>query len=181
MRHAARRVLVLGTLAVLALLLGSAPAWAHSQLERSDPAAGTSLASGPKQVSLTFNEAVQPGFTAITVVGPDKLDYHSGTISEVDDTIAVGVQPLGPAGTYQIGYRIVSADGHPVSGSVAFTLTAAGPGSPAAVPAGNVSDPASTPGSAPPDGGGPPVWPWIVGAVVLVAGGVVVALRLGRS
>jgi hypothetical protein len=36
------------------------------------------------------------------------------------------------------------------------------------------------PSAAPPDAGGAPVWPWIVGAVVLVAGGVFLALRLGR-
>ncbi|MBW0117044.1 copper resistance protein CopC, partial [Pseudonocardia sp. KRD-169] len=29
--------------------------------------------------------------------------------------------------------------------------------------------------------GGTPVWPWIVGAVVLVGGGVGAALRFGRS
>jgi hypothetical protein len=34
---------------------------------------------------------------------------------------------------------------------------------------------------APVDEGGAPVWPWVVGAVVLVGGGVAAALRLGRS
>lgn len=188
-----RRVLTLCVLAGLAMLLGTAPASAHSQLERSDPAEGSSLATGPQKVSLTFNEAVQPGFTTITVIGPDGHDYHSGTIAEVDDTISVGVQPLGPAGLYQIGYRVVSADGHPISGSVKFTLTAAGPGSAAATtPSAATGTPAAPTTSttapttaaapaAPAEGSGPPVWPWVVGAVVLVAAGVVAALRLGRS
>lgn len=178
MRRTFGRLGALGVLTVLAVLLGSAPAWAHSQLERSDPTDGTSMAAGPQKVSLTFNESVQPGFTAITVIGPDGNDYHAGTVAEVDDTVSVGVQPLGPAGTYKIGYRVVSADGHPVSGSVTFTLTKAGPGSPSAQPPGASN---ATPSAAPPDGGGAPVWPWVIGAVVLVAIGVVVALRLGRS
>jgi copper resistance protein C len=34
-------------------------------------------------------------------------------------TVSIDVAPLGPAGRYEIGYRIISADGHPVTGSVA--------------------------------------------------------------
>lgn len=175
---------VVTLVAGLALVLGTAPAWAHSRLESSDPASGSSLAAAPQKVSLTFNEAVQPGFTVVTVIGPDGRDYHSGDISEVDDTVSVGVLPLGPAGRYQVGYRVVSADGHPVSGSVAFTLTTAGPGSPqAAVPAGTAAPSASgvVPTAAPEGDGGAPVWPWIVGAVLVVGLGVGAALRLGRS
>ena len=75
---------------------------------------------------------------------------------------------------------MVSADGHPVSGKTSFTLTTAGPGSPdAQVPAATAA-PNAVPSAAPPDAGGAPVWPWIVGAVVLVGAGVVLALRLGR-
>jgi copper resistance protein C len=184
----------LGTLTLLtglALLLGSAPAWAHSRLESSDPADGTSLATAPQKVSLTFNEPVQAGFTTITVIGPDGADYHTGTPTEVDDTVSIGVLPLGPAGAYKIGYRVVSADGHPVSGSVGFTMTTAGTGSAAGSAAATSSAGPAAPSSAattsvvptstPPDDGGAPVWPWVVGGIVLVAVGVVAALRLGRS
>jgi methionine-rich copper-binding protein CopC len=164
-----------------ALVLGTAPAWAHSRLESSDPASGSSIASGPRQVSLTFNEPLQPGFTVITVIGPDGNDYHSGDPAEVDDTVSVSVLPLGPAGTYKIGYRVVSADGHPVSGNIPFTLTTAGPGSPkAAPPIGSAAQPPSGEAAASSDGGAP-VWPWIVGAVVVVGLGVGAALRMGRS
>lgn len=173
---------VVTLIAGIALLLGTAPAWAHSRLESSDPVANSSTATSPQKVSLTFNEAVQPGFTVITVIGPNGDDYHSDDISEVDDTVSVGVLPLGPAGAYRIGYRVVSADGHPVSGSVPFTLTTAGPGSPrAAPPAGATAAPSAVPTSAPAGDGGAPVWPWIVGAVLVVGLGVGAALRLGRS
>lgn len=177
-----RRGVVLALLTGLALLLGTAPAWAHSRLESSDPASGTRMASAPQKVSLTFDEPVQPGFTVITVIGPDGDDYHSGDIAEVDNTVSVGVLPLGPAGAYRIGYRVVSADGHPVSGSVPFTLTIAGTGSgTAAPPAVSAPSAAVVPVAAPGGDGGAPVWPWIVGAVVVVVLGVGAALRLGRS
>ena len=179
MRRVVALVLAAGV-AVAALLLGAAPAWAHSQLDASNPADGAGVATPPATVSLTFNEDVQPGFTVITLIGPDGKDYHRGDVTETDQTVSVGALPLGPAGTYQIGYRVVSADGHPVSGKTSFTLTTAGPGSPdAQVPAATAA-PNAVPNAAPPDAGGAPVWPWIVGAVVLVGAGVFVALRLGR-
>lgn len=175
-----RRVVTLALAVGLALLLGAAPAWAHSKLDSSNPADGASVATPPQSVSLTFNEDVQAGFTVVTLIGPDGKDYHSGDVTETDETITVGALPLGPAGVYQIGYRVVSADGHPVSGKTSFTLTTAGPGSPQAqVPAAS-STPEGVPTAAPADAGGAPVWPWIVGAVVLVAAGVALALRLGR-
>ena len=175
-----RRVVALVLAVGAALLLGAAPAWAHSQLDASNPADGASVATSPPAVSLTFNEDVQAGFTVITLIGPDGKDYHSGDVTETDQTVTVNALPLGPAGVYQIGYRVVSADGHPVSGKTSFTLTAAGPGSAdAQVPAATAA-PNAVPSAAPPEPEGTPVWPWIVGAVVLVGAGVVLALRLGR-
>jgi len=93
---------------------------------------------------------------------------------------SVKALPLGPAGVYQIGYRVVSADGHPVSGKTSFTLTTAGPGSANAQAPAATTVPNAVPSAAPPEPAGAPVWPWIVGAVVLVGAGVVLALRLGR-
>ncbi len=108
--------------------------------------------------------------------------------------VTVPVRPLGPAGEYTVGYRVLSTDSHPVQGAVRFTLTAPGPGTAAApAPSGDGAPeavaapdgPASTgPSSDSSDGsdsGGTPVWPWIAGAVLLLGAGVAAALRLGRS
>jgi hypothetical protein len=176
----------------LALLFGAGPALAHTRLESSDPADGASLATAPQRVSLTFNESMQPGFTTLTVVGPDQARYETGDVTANGETVSIAVRPLGPAGNYQIGYRVVSEDGHPVSGSVGFTLTTAGPGnaaaaSPAAAPAASAAPTSPAPVAAegapaqPAGDGGAPVWPWIVGAVVLVGGGVFAALRMARG
>ena len=190
----ALRVAAVTLLCGLALLLGAAPAFAHTRLQSSNPADGSSLDTAPQQVSLTFNEPMQAGFATLTVVGPDSTQYQSGQVSTNGGTVTIGVSPLGPAGKYEIGYRVISEDGHPVSGSVAFTLTAPGPAAatptpaPAAAPASPTPIPAAPPAPAPApvaastsDGGDTPVWPWIVGGVVLIAIGAVAALRLGRS
>ncbi|GAA1249518.1 copper resistance protein CopC [Pseudonocardia aurantiaca] len=185
-----RRGVAVALLAGLALLLGAAPAFAHARLESTDPADGASLATGPERVSLTFSDPMSADFNTITVVGPDNARYETGSITAQNNTVSIGVGPLGPAGRYEIGYRVVSEDGHPVTGSVAFTLTAAGPGAaPAAAASAPAAGPAAPEAASPApaaaasntsDSGGAPVWPWIVGAVVLVGGGVVAALRLGR-
>jgi copper resistance protein C len=182
-RRAARAVAVT-LLAGLALLLGAAPALAHTRLLSTDPADGSSRDSAPEHVALTFNEPMSPEFSTITVIGPDGTNYQDGAVTAEESTISSRLLPLGPAGRYEIGYRVVSADGHPVTGSVAFTLTTAGPGATTAPPAepATAAPPAPAPAAAPADeSGGAPIWPWIVGAVVLVGGGVFAALRLGRG
>ncbi len=168
----------------LALLLGSGVAAAHTRLVSSDPADGSTRDTGPTTVSLVFNEAMEPGFSTVTVIGPDGADYRTGDVRADGGTVTVDVAPLGPAGRYEIGYRVISADGHPVTGSVSFTTTTttttagggAATGGPSAAPA---AAPAAVPAPAP--AGGAPVWPWVLGAVVLVGGGVAAALRLGRG
>lgn len=187
MTRRALRAVAVTALCGLALLLGAGPASAHTRLVQSDPADGTSVATPPARVSLTFNETMQPGFSTVTLVGPDGAQYQSGDVTVDGSTVAVAAKPLGPAGRYEIGYRVISDDGHPVTGSVAFTLTAPGPAAaaatsaapattapPAPVPAANAAPPPS-------ESGGTPVWPWIAGAVVLVGAGVIAALRLGRG
>ncbi|OCB34611.1 copper resistance protein CopC [Mycobacterium malmoense] len=152
--------------AMLAIATMSAPvAAAHAARVASDPADNAVLATGPRRVSATFNEQLQTTFAAMTVVGPDGNVWSTGDPTVRGAVVAVDLRPLGPAGTYTVNYRVTSADGHVVSGSWSFRLTVPGTG---------------TPG--PPAGGGPaggdvPVWPFVVVAVVIVAGGAVWAVR----
>jgi copper resistance protein C len=187
------RALAVTLLCGFGLLLGTAPAFAHTRLEGSDPADGASLSTAPQKVTLTFNEAVPAEFTTLTVIGPGGTAYQTGPVTATNGAVSTAVLPLGPAGRYEIGYRVVSDDGHPVSGSLAFTMTtgtapssapstttAAVPTPAAAAPATAAPVAAQAP-AGPAGGDGAPVWPWIVGAVVLVGAGVAAALRLGRG
>ncbi|GDY31131.1 copper resistance CopC family protein [Gandjariella thermophila] len=170
-----RRVLAVLLLAVTAVLGLATPAFAHNVLLGSDPADGAKLATGPAKVTLTFDQPVQFGFNTVTVTSTDGAHWEAGPATVAGNAVSAPVRPLGPAGEYTIGYRVLSADGHPVTGAVRFTLTTPGTGTPASVaPTGTAAPSAG-------GGGGTPVWPWIVGAVVLLAAGVVIALRLGRS
>lgn len=169
-----KRVLAVLSVAA-ALVLGSAgPALAHSTLVSSDPADGAQLSTGPEKVTLTFDKPIREGYNAVTVVGPKGEYWNNGTVRVDGAVLTAPVNELGPAGTYTIGYRVLSNDGHPVTGKVTFTLTAPGNGTPAPPPD------AAEPGPSQQESGGMPVWPWIVGAAVLVAVGFVLALRLGK-
>ena len=169
------------------LLVGAGTASAHARLLSSDPADGTSLDAAPETISLTFNEEVGGAeFSTVTVVGPDGTNYQSGPLTVSGSSLSSAVSPLGAAGAYQIGYRVISADGHPITGSVAFTLTTDGPGAATTAPATSAqatteAAPAPAAQAAPEqESGGMPIWPWIVGGIVLVGGGAFAAMRLGR-
>ena len=189
MTRAALRLLAATVAACVALLLGAAPAFAHTRLEGSNPADKSNVDSAPDSVSLSFNEDISAEFASVSVVGPDGTNYATGQVSAAGAQVSTAVSPLGPAGAYTIGYRVVSDDGHPVQGKVSFTLTAPGPGAAAATPAPAAAEATAAPApattavdpqaSSRPDEGAP-IWPWLVGAVILVAAGAVVALRLGR-
>ena len=140
------------------VVTGAGPASAHTVLTASDPPAGAVLSAGPDRVSATFNEEPQTAFAAMTVVGPDGNLWSAGD-PEVSGAVAsVAVRPLGPSGTYTANYRVTSADGHVVSGSWSFTVTVPSAGSPG--PAVSAST----------DSHRIPLWPFIVGASLLIAG-----------
>jgi len=110
--------------AVVALAVAIAPAHAHSDLRSSDPADGAVLTGPPAQVSFTFNEDLLDQGNAITVtelatdtrlaVGPVQVDAS---------TVSVAWPEASPAGDYRAAYRVVSADGHPIDGTITFTVS----------------------------------------------------------
>ncbi|MGK3207176.1 copper resistance CopC family protein [Amycolatopsis sp. MEPSY49] len=156
-----------------AVLLGAPAAAAHSVLVSSSPAEGAAIATSPADAVLVFNEPVENRFTELAVLGPDGTSHwEAGPVSVVDGRVSVPLRPLGPVGAYAIRYRVTSADGHPVSGTVPFRLTVAGPGS--AVPAAATA--ASPAGDA-----AVPLWPWITGGAILLGTGFAVARRLARA
>lgn len=185
-------VLVTGLLALTVLLLTAGTASAHDVITGSDPADGSTVPTAPTQVSVTFDETPQPEGAALTVVGPDGARHEQGAATVRDKVVSVPVGALPQAGQYEIGYRIVSSDGHPVSGSVTFDLTtpsapaaAATTGAPAqAAPADHSghsdgSAPPSPAASAGPDtgSGGVPAWVFVVIAIVVVGGAAALVLR----
>ena len=112
-------------LAVVMLLIVMAlpnPAFAHAALIKTDPADGAVLAQGPAQFSLTFSEPVSP--LVLTMVRPDGTPTPLTSFRLTDQTVEIdNPQTLG-SGTHVLSWRVISADGHPVGGSLLFSIGA---------------------------------------------------------
>jgi methionine-rich copper-binding protein CopC len=180
----ALRLLAATVAACLALLLGAAPAFAHTRLESSNPTDKSSVDAAPESVSLTFNEDISAEFATMSVVGPDGTNYQTGPVSAAGGQVSTAVSSLGPAGLPDRLPR-GSDDGTPCR-AVSFTLTTPGPAAvlPPRLPLPWPPPPRRRHGATAPraqhaerrrprSGRG-----WC--AVILVAAGAVVALRLGR-
>jgi copper resistance protein C len=166
-----RRLATVVGVACLALLCLAAPASAHNTLVSSTPKDQSTVQQGPSKIEFVFDQPVQKGegLNTVTVVGPKHTGWKTGQAKVFGNVVSATLDELGPAGKYEATYRIVSADGHPVSGGVTFTLAKAGNGKSIAI---EQSDE---------DSGGLPIWVWIVGAVVLLGVGLTVALRIGAK
>ena len=121
---ALRASLVACVAAVLALA-GALPASAHAALVRSSPTSGSTLTAVPPEVALTFNEAIDPQFTSVTVKS-GSTTASTGKPTVEGPTVYQSLDPRMDEGTYTVSYRVTSADGHPVSGSYTFTYTSSG-------------------------------------------------------
>jgi copper resistance protein C len=114
---------IAGVLAVVAILVVGSPAGAHAELESSDPRDGATLPSAPAAINFVFGEEILPRGNAVTLT-----DVAAGTRLEVgpvevdDDTVSVDWPTASPAGEFRAAYRVVSADGHPIDGTITFTV-----------------------------------------------------------
>jgi copper transport protein len=127
-RNSLRSAIVGLAAAGLALVAQPATADAHAILEGTSPARGVTLKSEPKLVMFRFNEPVESSFGAVRVYDVKGKQVESGTIShpQGQKTVAIGLQPHLPQGSYTATYRVISADSHPVSGGFVFSIGKAG-------------------------------------------------------
>jgi methionine-rich copper-binding protein CopC len=124
LRRAGRLLAVVAVLSFGAVL-GAGSASAHSVLLETAPARGGTVDTAPATVALTFTEMPQGEFSTIHVTGPDGQRRDNGHVQVVNDVVTEPLAGTRPAGRYVVDWRVVSADGHPVSGEFAFTAQAA--------------------------------------------------------
>ena len=118
-----RRPLVV-LLGIAALVGWGTSAAAHTALVSSSPAPGAAVES-PAVVSLTFNEPLLAIGAGISVLDAEGVEQAAGAAYFPEpSTIQVDVQPLAP-GAYTAVWRVVADDGHPIEGTLPFTVVAA--------------------------------------------------------
>ena len=108
-----------------ALLAPAGPASAHAALIGSTPAPGSIIGSSPTEIVVTFSEAVTPVAGRVQVLDPAGKRI-SGAPTVTGATLRIPVRRAAqPLGTYLVSYRVISADSHPVGGSVTYSVGAA--------------------------------------------------------
>ena len=133
---------------LLLLFVGGGVAQAHSELVSSSPADGQVLDAPPTEVTFTFNEDLLPDFVNFVATNADG-DVTELVVSGLNGpTVVLAWPPQAPGGEWQIDYRVVSADGHPVDGSITFSYVAE---SPSPTPTPSTPSPSPTTSSATPE------------------------------
>jgi copper transport protein len=121
------RLKVRGALAVgLALLFAALPwhgAYAHAVLLESSPAPDAVLQEAPERVVLRFNEPVRPAVIRLLQAAEvASIELEGVEVTDIELSVPL---PSGLAdGSYVLSYRVTSADGHAVVGSLVFAIGA---------------------------------------------------------
>jgi copper resistance protein C len=117
------RCAVAAALSLLFAVLGPASTgFAHTELANALPAAGTALAKTPGSVQLNFTEPIDAELARVVVLGPEGRDLAVGGARQSGPGLIQPIAAPAQAGTVEVAYRVVSLDGHPVSGTYTFDV-----------------------------------------------------------
>ncbi|MBC7905388.1 MAG: copper resistance protein CopC [Rhodospirillaceae bacterium] len=109
-------------LVLLTVLTFHGTAFAHGALERATPKPGSVVKTAPAQVTLRFNEKLEPKFSTVEVINAsgERMDAAPAQVKS-GTTLEVALKPV-PAGTYTVNWQVVSMDIHTTSGSFTFEV-----------------------------------------------------------
>lgn len=111
----------------IAGLTSTQSAFAHAELEASNPEANSIVGAAPQVVSLTFGEKLmviegEAGANQIQVTDGSNQQVDNGDFQVTGEVLTVSLKPDLADDTYKVTYRVVSADGHPIEGFYEFTV-----------------------------------------------------------
>ena len=102
-------------------VLGNVAAQAHASLDRASPQVGGTVASAPREVSLTFTQNLEAAFSSVQVTDGNGTRVDQGKPQVSGNTMRVGLKSLSP-GTYRVRWQVLSVDTHKTEGSFTFTI-----------------------------------------------------------
>jgi methionine-rich copper-binding protein CopC len=112
------RILIVSALFAV---LGNAAAHAHAFLERASPLVGSTVATAPREVSLTFSQNLEAGFSSVQVTDAHGARVDQGKPQISGNTMRVGLKTLSP-GAYRVRWHVLSVDTHKTEGSFTFSV-----------------------------------------------------------
>lgn len=108
---------------IACVLLFSNHALAHTGLESSIPAQGSTVTEKLNEITLTFLTKIEEtsSFT-VTNSSDEPIEVDGITVSE--NVLTGNVTDSLENGTYKVNWKIIGADGHPMEGVIDFVLDA---------------------------------------------------------
>lgn len=119
------------TATLAAVLLGAGltlavatPANAHDELISSYPEANSTLTSSPAEITLSFSGELIKGMQSavVEVIASDGQNIAMDAPSEDATSITQHLTPDPPTGMFTVRWKVVSSDGHPISGEYTYTV-----------------------------------------------------------
>ena len=113
---------ILSLMSGLVLVAFGVTANAHAHLQKSTPADNSVITTSPSNLVLNFSEAAR--LTTLSIQRGNEPQQNLKPLpTSAAQQISVPLPPLTP-GTYSVKWRVVSDDGHVVSGALHFTVAA---------------------------------------------------------
>jgi len=115
---------MIGRIALSALFLaaGIVAASAHAMLDHASPAVGSTVASAPSRLTLTFTQPIEGAFSGATVHNASGQRVDTGArVGPGKTEMQVSLKPI-PPGSYKVNWHVLSVDTHKTQGSFNFTV-----------------------------------------------------------
>jgi methionine-rich copper-binding protein CopC len=103
---------------VTTVVMASAAALSHAFLSGAIPPVGGRVPASPKEIRLTFTEAIEPRFSGIEIAAGDGRAIATGAAvvdPGNDRQLVLALPPLVP-GRYRVRWHVVSVDTHRTEG-----------------------------------------------------------------
>jgi methionine-rich copper-binding protein CopC len=107
---------------LLLVALGAGAARAHAFLDHASPLVGSTVATAPHEVALTFTQNLEAAFSSVQITDGKGVRVEQGKPQISGNTMRVGLKAAGP-GRYQVHWHVLSVDTHKTEGNFSFTVS----------------------------------------------------------
>jgi copper resistance protein C len=114
------RILTFATSVLFTVMLATG-AEAHAFLDHAEPRVGSTVATAPRELSLSYTQKLEPAFSSVEVTDANGRRVDLGRPSISASVMRVGLRPLSP-GTYRVRWHVLSVDTHTTEGSFTFQV-----------------------------------------------------------
>ncbi len=112
-------------LSLLLMAFANVAAQSHAFLDHASPLVGSTVASAPREVALTFTQNLESAFSSVQVTDANGGRVDQGKAQISGNTMRVGLKSISP-GIYRVRWQALSVDTHKTQGSFTFTFTVGG-------------------------------------------------------